>query len=75
MAGGQVRRVTEPSRRGVAFGPGQTVVLAELEEQSDDVVDQAMSRLGGTVMRRSIEDVEAETHALRERLHGVAHKL
>jgi uncharacterized membrane protein len=46
-----------------AISPGQTVVLAEVEEQSSDVVDQAMARLGGTVMRRSIKDVEAEIAA------------
>jgi uncharacterized membrane protein len=46
-----------------AIRPGQTVVLAEVEEQSDDVVDQAMARLGGTVMRRSVDDVEAEIAA------------
>ena len=46
-----------------AIGPGQTVVLAEVDEQNADVVDQAMSRLGGTVLRRSVEDVEAEIAA------------
>jgi uncharacterized membrane protein len=46
-----------------AIRPGQTVVLAEVDEQSDDVVDQAMERLGGTVLRRSVEDVEAEIAA------------
>lgn len=46
-----------------AIRPGETVVLAEVDEQSDDVVDQAMSRLGGTVMRRSVDDVEAEVAA------------
>lgn len=43
--------------------PGHTVVLAQLTEQSDDVVDDAMSRLGGHVLRRSQEDVEAEISA------------
>ena len=46
-----------------AIRPGQTVVLAELEEQSDEVVDQAMASLGGTVLRRSVDDVEAEIAA------------
>ena len=46
-----------------AMVPGQTVVLAEVAEQSDEVVDQAMARLGGTVLRRSVEDVEAEIAA------------
>ena len=46
-----------------AIRPGQTVVLAEVAEQSDEVVDQAMARLGGTVLRRSVDDVEAEIAA------------
>jgi uncharacterized membrane protein len=46
-----------------AIRPGQTVVLAEVDEQSDDVVDQAVARLGGTVLRRSVDDVEAEIAA------------
>jgi uncharacterized membrane protein len=43
--------------------PGKTVVIAELSEQSDDVVDSAMSRLGGSVLRRTVEEVEAEIAA------------
>ena len=98
-----------------AIRPSQTVVLAEVGEPSDEVVDQAMARLGGTVLRRSVDDVEAEiaaaehaeraakrearkqlletrrsrakedirrivdalkarAHALRERMHAVAHR-
>jgi uncharacterized membrane protein len=49
-----------------AIRPGQTVVLAEVDEQSDEVVDQAMTRLGGTVMRQSIEEVEAEIAAAEQ---------
>jgi uncharacterized membrane protein len=50
----------------VAIRPGQTVVLAEVDEQSDEVVDQAMARLGGTVLRRSVEDVDAEIAAAQD---------
>jgi uncharacterized membrane protein len=46
-----------------AIRPGQTVVLAEVAEQSHDVVDQAMARLGGIVLRRSVDEVEAEIAA------------
>jgi uncharacterized membrane protein len=46
-----------------AIRPGQTVVLAEVDEQSDEVVGQAMARLRGTVLRRSVEEVEAEIAA------------
>ena len=51
------------ARISSAIRPGQTVVLAEVDEQSDDVVDQAMARLGGTVLRRTVDDVEAEIAA------------
>jgi uncharacterized membrane protein len=46
--------------------PGRTVVIAELSEQSDDVVDDAMARFGGSVLRRSVEEVEAEIAAADE---------
>ena len=42
---------------------GRTSLLAEVTEQSTDVVDTAMKRLGGQVLRRSKEDVEAEVAA------------
>ena len=42
---------------------GHTSLLAELAEQSYEVVDTAMARLGGTVLRRSVADVEAEMAA------------
>jgi uncharacterized membrane protein len=40
--------------------PGQTVLVAVVSEQSDDVIDSAMTRLGGAVVRHPVEDVEAE---------------
>lgn len=43
--------------------PGHTVLLAEVTEQSAEVVDTAMAGLGGTVMRRPVADVEAEIAA------------
>ena len=46
-----------------AIRPGRTVVLAEVDEQTHDVVDEAMARLDGTVTRRSVDDVEAEIAA------------
>jgi uncharacterized membrane protein len=54
------------ARFSSAIRPGQTVVLAEVDEQSSDVVDQAMARLDGTVLRRSAEDVEAEIAAAED---------
>jgi uncharacterized membrane protein len=49
-----------------AVKPGQTVLLAVVAELSDEVVDTAMSELAGTVLRRSVEDVEAEIAAADE---------
>jgi uncharacterized membrane protein len=49
---------------------GHDAVLAEVSEQSPEVIDTAMARLGGTVVRRPVDDVEAEVaaaeHAQRE---------
>jgi uncharacterized membrane protein len=42
---------------------GRTSLLIEVTEQSPEVIDNAMSRLGGTVVRRPIDDVEAEIAA------------
>jgi hypothetical protein len=42
------------------------VFLGEVDEKSDDVVDQALARLGGTVLRRSVDDVEAEIAAAED---------
>jgi uncharacterized membrane protein len=42
---------------------GRTSLLAQVSEQSPEVVDSAMARLTGTVIRRSVADVEAEIAA------------
>ena len=42
---------------------GRTSLLAQVVEQSPEVVDAAMARLSGTVVRRSVDDVEAEIAA------------
>ena len=42
---------------------GHNAVLAEVSEQSPEVIDTAMARLGGTVLRRPSADVEAEVAA------------
>ena len=39
---------------------GRDALLAEVVEQSVEVIDTAMSRLNGEVLRRSVADVEAE---------------
>ena len=51
-----------------------TVVLAEVDEQSDDVLDQAMVRLGGSVLRRRVEDVEAEIAAAEDAQRAAKHE-
>jgi Protein of unknown function (DUF1269) len=43
--------------------PGHAALLVVVSEQSREVVDVAMSNLGGTVVRRSVDDVEAEVAA------------
>jgi len=45
---------------------GRTSLLATVVEQSPEVVDAAMARLSGTVVRRSVADVEAEIAAAEE---------
>ena len=46
--------------------PTRTAVLAQVTEQSTDVIDAAMGRLGGEVMRRPVVDVEEEIAAAQE---------
>ena len=45
---------------------GRTSLLAQVVEQSPEVIDAAMARLSGTVVRRSVADVEAEIAAAEE---------
>ena len=59
--------------------PGRTAVLAQVTEQSPDVINAAMARLGGHVLRRPAVDVEEEIAAAEEaqrkakaRLQGAA---
>jgi uncharacterized membrane protein len=46
--------------------PTRTALLAQVTEQSHEVVDTAMSRLGGEVIRRPVVDVEEEIAAAQE---------
>ena len=46
--------------------PTRTAVLAQVAEQSPEVIDTAMARLGGQVMRRPVVDVEEEIAAAQE---------
>ena len=46
--------------------PGRNALLAEVDESADDVIDGAMTAQGGTVLRRSADDVLAEIEAAEE---------
>ena len=46
--------------------PTRTAVLAQVTEQSAEVIDAAMAKLGGEVMRRPVVDVEDEIAAAQE---------
>jgi uncharacterized membrane protein len=54
--------------------PGHTALLAETDEQSSEVVDNAMQSLGGTVLRRSLDDVQAEIAAAEDAQEAAAHE-
>lgn len=46
--------------------PGHTALLAQVTEQTPEVVNSAMARCGGTVLRRPMADVEAEIAAAEQ---------
>ena len=46
--------------------PTRTAVLAHVNEQSPEVIDTAMARLGGQVMRRPVFEVEQEIAAAHD---------
>jgi uncharacterized membrane protein len=45
---------------------GRNTLLAEVVEQTPEVIDTAMSHMSGTVVRRSVDDVESEIAAAEE---------
>ncbi|MFL5908772.1 MAG: DUF1269 domain-containing protein [Solirubrobacterales bacterium] len=45
---------------------GHTSLMAEVSEQSPEIVDAAVERLGGTIARRDVYDVEAEIAAAED---------
>ena len=49
-----------------AVRPGHTALLAQVTEQSPEDVDSAMRPVGGTVLRRPVDEVEAEIAAAEE---------
>ena len=45
---------------------GATSLLADVNEESTEIIDAAMARLGGDVLRRPVADVEAEIAAAED---------
>jgi hypothetical protein len=54
--------------------PTRTAVLAQVTEQSPEVIDTAMAKLGGEVMRRPVADVEQEMAAAQEAERKAKHE-
>jgi uncharacterized membrane protein len=54
--------------------PGSNALLAEVDEVTDGVVDDAMKAQGGTVLRRSADYVLAEVEAAREAAEEAQHQ-
>src|SRR3954471_342655 len=52
--------------------PGRTALLAQVDEPSPEVVDTAMAQLGGSVLRRPLEQVEAEVAAAEDAQEAAA---
>jgi len=42
------------SQIAISVRPGRSALLAQVTEQSAEVVETAMARLGGTVLRRPV---------------------
>jgi len=53
---------------------GQPVLLAQVDEQSEEVINTAMSRLDGKVARHSLDEVEAEIAAAEDAQRAAAKK-
>jgi len=61
-------RQDDPSLKQIAdrMLPGSTVLIADVVEVADEVLDKEMSRLGGTITRRSADVVAQEIEAADE---------
>lgn len=53
---------------------GRTSLIAQVLEQTPEVIDTAMERLGGTVVRRPLQDVQAEVAATEQAQREAASK-
>jgi uncharacterized membrane protein len=59
---------------GRHVAPGRNAVLAEVDEYANEVIDEAMTAQGGTVLRRSADDVLAEIEAADEAAQEAQHQ-
>ena len=72
LAGGsfELRRSDEQdevlTQLNAAINPGHTVLVAQINEPTLDVLDKAMSSLDGVVLRRSEADILAELEAAED---------
>jgi uncharacterized membrane protein len=53
-----------------AINPGHTVLVAQVNEPTTDVLDKAMENLGGVVVRKSEADVLTELDAAEDAAHA-----
>jgi uncharacterized membrane protein len=60
----ETESVLEEVSRSVRVG--HAALMAEVSEGSPDVIDAAIKRLGGTIVRRPLEDIEAEIAVLED---------
>jgi uncharacterized membrane protein len=76
LAGGsfEMRRADEQdealAQLNTAINPGHTVLVAQVNEPTTDVLDKAMGDIGGTVVRRSEADVLSELEAAEDAAHA-----
>ena len=54
--------------------PGRTALLVDVSEPSPEVIDSAMARLTGSVLRRPVDEVEAEIAAAEKAQHEAKKK-
>src|SRR6185312_14179681 len=57
---------------GRAIPPGSTAVIASVEESAVEVIDGEMSKLGGEVTRRPVDEVMGELEAAEEAADAAA---
>jgi len=76
LAGGsfEMRRADEQdevlTQLNTAINPGHTVLVAQVNEPTTDVLDKAMGDIGGTVVRWSEADVLSELEAAEDAAHA-----